>query len=313
MPHKHKRQRKPDDLSSHDLPPTARAKPLPVRESGNLTDNFASKTVQRKKAKAKKRADGYGLDDTPKAFARLMQLGKTGKGPSGLDNGDQPRGKKRKLADAEAKPAKPAKPASAKPEMEKPTIMPGERMSDFAARVNQALPVAGLARKGKAIEGVKERQTKTEKRMHKMYAEWREEEAKRKEREEEARELAEEEEEEKNALYGEDKTSIPAGKKGKRKKLIGETDDGEDDPWAVLKTRRDAPKGINDVVQAPPTFKAIPKEKFKVRNGAKVQVADIPKSAGSLARREELGETRKSIIESYRAMMESRRNTEKSG
>ena len=58
-------------------------------------------------------------------------------------------------------------------------------MADFAARVNQALPVGGLSRKGKQPDGVKERQTKTEKRLHKMYAEWREEEARRKEKLEE--------------------------------------------------------------------------------------------------------------------------------
>ncbi|KAK0664303.1 hypothetical protein DIS24_g563 [Lasiodiplodia hormozganensis] len=296
MPHKHKRKAREDD--DFDLPPTARAKPLSVRESGTLSDSFASKTKQRKDKKKAKRIEGYGADDTPKAFARLMQFSQTRKGVKGLDDGNEPRGKKRKT-NGDSKGSQ--KPEPVKPAPEMPKIQPGERMSDFAARVDQSLPVAGLARKGKKIEGFKERQTKTEKRIQKMISQWHEEEAKIKEREQEERDLAEIEEDEQEAMW-EDKTApipteVGGKKKGKRKGGV------EDDPWAVLKQKREEPKGLNDVAQAPPTFKAIPKEKFKVKNGARVQVADIPNAAGSLKRREELGEERKNIIERYRAMM----------
>lgn len=301
MPHKHKRKNRDDE--EYDLPPSARAKPLSVRESGTLSDNFASKTKQRKDKKKTKRIAGYGADDTPKAFARLMQFSQTGKGFKGLDNGE-PRGKKRKVNTDEKKVAQTQEPS--KPAQKVPKILPGERMSDFAARVDQALPVSGLARKGKNIEGFKERQTKTEKRIQKMISQWRDEEEKIKEREQEERDLAEIEEDEQEAMR-EDKTApIPTQgggkKKGKRKGNV------EDDPWAVLKAKREEPKGLNDVAQAPPTFKAVPKEKFKVKNGAKVQVADIPNAAGSLRRREELGEARKSIIENYRAMMAAKKH-----
>jgi len=78
---------------------------------------------------------------------------------------------------------------------------------------------------------------------------------------------------------------------------------GDDDPWEALKTTREKPRGLHDVAQAPPEFKILPKEKFKVRNGAVAQVADVPNKAGSLKRREELGEARRSIIERYRQMM----------
>ncbi|GME44642.1 B-block binding subunit of TFIIIC [Neofusicoccum parvum] len=320
MPHKHKRKVRDDDeygfsflgpdapadnfFQSFDLPPTSRAKSLPVRESGTLSENFASKTKQRKDKKKAKRIEGYGADDTPKAFARLMQFSKTGKGFKGLDDGVNPRGKKRKTNGGAKKDAQEEEPS--KPVSEVPKILPGERMSDFKARVDQALPVAGLARKGKSIEGFKERQTKTEKRIQKMISQWREEEEKIKEREQEEKDLAEIEEDEEQAMW-EDKTApIPTQGGGKKK---GKRKGGDDeDPWAVLKAKRDEPKGLNDVAQAPPTFKAIPKEKFKVKNGAKVQVADIPNAAGSLRRREELGEARKSIIENYRAMMAAKKN-----
>ena len=70
----------------------------------------------------------------------------------------------------------------------------------------------------------------------------------------------------------------------------------------MLKQRREAPKGLHDVVQAPPKFGRLPKVLFK---GAKV--GDVPKAAGSLRRREELGETRAEIIKSYRSMMAQNR------
>jgi len=259
------------------------------------------------KPKRKRGADGsYVEDDTPRAFARLMER-QTNKRPmSGLDNGDRP-AKKAKTG-AAGKPVAPTKASADKKlkdvaeQLQIPKIMPGERMGDFAARVDQAMPVIGLARKGKVnIEGLKERRTKTEKRLHKMYAQWREEDVKIKEAAEEAREKAEAEEEEKAAAYGEESIQIPSEARA-RKKAIGEVDDGKDDPWAVLKDKREKPKGLHDVVQAPPEL-VKPKEKFKTKRGAKVDVANIPNAVGSLKKREELSEARKEVIERYRAMM----------
>ncbi|OCL03935.1 hypothetical protein AOQ84DRAFT_226732 [Glonium stellatum] len=299
MPHKHTR-RKTGDVSSFDLPPSAKAKPLSVRKEASA-DSVQSK---RNKAKRKKIQDGYGEDDTPKAFARLMQFRSTGKGPKGLDNGDAPKSKKRKLdQETQNNTSENITPAI-------PKIMPGERMSDFAARVNQALPISGLARKGKIMDGIKERMTKHEKKLRKLQEGWRKEEARIREKEEEKRELAEEEQDELEAMW-EDKTSeIPIkGRKGKRRRLIGEQADNDGDPWEALKASREQPKGLHDVVQEPPQFTRIPKEKFKVKNGARVQVSDVPNAAGSLRRREELGEARKSIIESYRKLMGEKRNS----
>jgi len=231
-----------------------------------------------------------------------MQYHNTKKRPSGLDDGSDRRGKKRK-SNATEKETAVAVPAA--PAVEVPKIMPGERLADYSARVDQALPIGGLARKGKVkVEGIKERRTKTEKRLHKMYDSWREEEARRKEKLEEQQEQEEEEEDERDAeMGGKPAPLLPDGRKAKRRRMIGEKADDDGDPWAVLKTRRDAPKGLHDVVQAPPSFKAVPKEKFKVRNGAKVDVANIPTAAGSLKRREELSDARRDVIERYRAIM----------
>ena len=187
-----------------------------------------------------------------------------------------------------------------------PKIQPGERLGDFAARVNQAFTVGGLTRKGKVkVEGLKERQTKTEKRLQKMYASWREEEARRKEKSEEEQELEEEAEDEREAAMGGQSLKLPNETKTKRKRMVGENiaADNDDDPWAELNMNRAQPRGLHDVVKAPPTFKAVPREKFKVRNGARVDVSDVPGAAGSLKRREELGRARREVIERYRGMM----------
>ena len=217
-----------------------------------------------------------------------------------------------------------------------PTIRPGERMSDFSARVDAALPVSGLMTKTakgangskKDPLGLKVGRTKTEKKMHRMYDEWREQDRKIKEAREEAREIAEEEEEEGMGMGGwkketstynqndqnddnnpsnNESKSKKSTKLKKRKRLIGELDDGDDDPWAKLKDLRgeQARTGLHDVVLAPPTFKALPREKFKGfgGKGAKVEVGNVPRASGSLRRREELGEVRRGVVEGYRALM----------
>jgi hypothetical protein len=206
-----------------------------------------------------------------------------------------------------------------------PTIRPGERMSEFSARVDAALPVSGLINKGskggKDPLGLKVGRTKTEKRMHRMYDEWREQDRKIKEKREEALELAEEEamDEDGQVRWKVDiDAQNPSGGgkkngkkgKGKKKKVLGELDDGEDDPWAKIKELRGEKKaGLNDVVQAPPSFDRVPKEKFKVR-GARVEVEDVPKASGSLRRREELSSVRRSVVEGYRAMMKKGKGEE---
>jgi len=243
-----------------------------------------------------------------------MAFHKTGKGPQGLDDGVQNTNKKRKRGGADPiNDERMPFPAKSEQSYEVPKILPGERLTDFSARVNQAIPIAGLAKKAKNMDGIKERQTKHAKRLQKMQAAWREEEGRRKDRDEEQRELAEEEEDEQKAEYGDAALSgatsnLRRGRKGKRKgKQIGEISDEEEDPWQVVEERREKPKGIFDVVQAPPTFTKVPKEVFKVRGGAKVQVADVPNASGSLRRREELGQTRQNIIEQYRQIMSSKR------
>jgi hypothetical protein len=294
---------------SFNLAPSKIAKPLPT-----FNADFKSKRPNKKNNNAtpvrkqkQSTTNGYKHDDTPRAFARMLaQQTSKKRQRSDLDDDQHVRkSKKQKGVPVNDIPQDQSQPLEAPHTADVPKILPGERLGDFAARVDQALPVTGLARKGKVnIEGLKERQTKTEKRLHKLYASWREDEARLKEKEEERRELEEEANEERQAEMGGQRLEFPASKrKAKRKRMVGEVADVDDDPWAELKSRREERRGLNDIVQAPPSFKALPKEKFKVKNNAKVDVADVPRDAGSLKKREALSAARKEVIERYRSMM----------
>ncbi|KAK5118888.1 hypothetical protein LTR62_000098 [Meristemomyces frigidus] len=344
MPHKHTRKAGTKDDAHFNLAPTTKVRPLPAFAGVTKWKDAKKQQNGKKRAPEKPKQKtavsttttiptGYKEDDTPRAFARLMQFQTTRKRPSGLDDNvrSETKAKKRRKLDKDAE-AKEADVTATVPEVkvDVPKIQPGERLADYAARVDQALPVSGLARKGKGakIEGIKERQTKTEKRMQKMYASWREDDTRLKEKEEERIEEEEEKEDERRAMYGEnykgpDLTRALAAGNGKV----------EEDPWAVLKKKRKLAeaeaeakeaaalsaqseqtkkkkkglKGVHDVVLAPPTIKVVPKEKFKVKNGAAVDVANVPGKAGSLKRREELGEARRDVIERYRAMMKQQK------
>ncbi|KAL2133294.1 hypothetical protein VTI74DRAFT_2595 [Chaetomium olivicolor] len=313
MPHKHTRREK--DESAFDLPPSQIAKPLPPTISSKKAAEKKTNDPPTKSGQKRKRGRG-DPDDAPRAFKRLMAL-TSGKAPrSGLDNGDAPekgKGKKKNKAANRSTDAT----ASAPTPAEELKIRPGERLSEFSHRVDAALPISGLVNKtvknGKDPLGLKVRRTKKERKMHNMYAEWREIDRKVKERREEERELAEEREMENEALGVSWKLEMEAAahgkkksKKGKRGKYIGEASGPEGDPWAEIKKKRGEVKvGINDVAQAPPELK-LPRKNLLVR-GATVAVDDIPKAAGSLRQREELQGIRQEIVASYRKMMSERR------
>lgn len=339
MPHKHKRKAD-DDQSHYNLPPSARAAPLPVTTSKHgapLTSNFASSRANKKRKVANIR--GYGADDTPKAFARLMAFKASGgKRRNGLDDGTKAKPKKAKKQPNTAAQRKSSSTAAGKdgedatgeqqgdvvdceaqPVAATLKIQPGEKMSDFVARVNQALPLTGIARSSKKnIPGMgpDHRVTKHEKKLKRLQAGWRKEEERIQDKEAEERELAEEEQDEMDALW-EDKTAAPlgaqgkkkSGKKGKRKRVVGEVDDKEDAWEALQRRKKGEKKSIHDVVQEPPSFDKVPREIFKVKNldGARAEVGNVPRGVGSLARREELGRERMGIIETYRKMMKEKR------
>lgn len=211
----------------------------------------------------------------------------------------KPQGRKRKREDTRENKSKKL---DSKPDM--PKILPGERMSDFAARVDQMLPLSGISKKGRnslnksedaAIRKLREtRQTKHEKKLRRLQEGWRKDEERIREKEAEALEELEAQQEEINELLKEWREEAGGGigvkKKngkqqngasGKKKKkdkrhrkghgsedgsgAEEDSDEDDDDPWAKLnKTRSAKPVNPFEVVQAPPTNLVKPKEKFKV-------------------------------------------------
>lgn len=279
--------------------------------------------VKRKRGAAEK-------DDAPRAFKRLMALKDGKKIRSGLDDGvkkgapskkeGKNKSKGRKTGDDDKDTAETNAKKNGSDEL---TIRPGERLSDFSRRVDAALPVMGLvsktAKDGKDPLGLKVVRTRKEKKMHKLYDEWRREEAaiqeKRREEAEEAEERALEESDTlgvkwrvdmEGAVGGAGKKKGKKGKKG-TKSVWEVADKDDEDPWETLKKKRGETKiGLHDVVKAPPEFKVVPKQIFKV-GGAAVDVGTIPKAAGSLKRREELQGVREEVVAAYRRMMEGKR------
>ncbi|KAI8627651.1 hypothetical protein F5Y19DRAFT_440692 [Xylariaceae sp. FL1651] len=310
MPHKHTRKLR--DESTFDLPPTQLARSLPVKQTLNKDSNHHKVKAKPKATPAqpthglKRKRDAGPRDDAPRTFKRLMAYAGGRKVRSGLDSSDGPRavkGKKRNLAQETQNTEAETKPKSAIP-----TIRPGERMSEFSARVDAALPLAGLINKSikgnKDPLGLKAWRTKKEMKMHKLYDEWREQDRKIKEKREEELELQAEKELDEEETGVSWKLNVGDHATGKRKKKAKADDE---DPWEILRKKRGETRpGLHDVALAPPEFTVKPSKQLLVR-GAAVQVDDIPKAAGSLKRREELQAARGDIVAAYRKAMNDKR------
>ncbi|CCU75058.1 hypothetical protein BGHDH14_bgh01706 [Blumeria hordei DH14] len=308
MPHKHKR-REEVDKSLTDLPPTLFADPLPAYNPTRGKATTTSAVDKSRKTGKKRKRNHNNQDDTPKLFVSLLEFQKGKKLPLGLDDGS--RTKKTAKASSQGK-AKPDCKVTTSSEV--PVIRSGEKLSEFSARVDAALPVSGLinnsAKRANDPLGLKTKRTRMEKRMHKMYDEWRVEEAKRKEMRQEAAELIEEKESSVNGQmnmksYVSTSATSAKVKKTKRKKLQRDASDSDEDPWAQIKRDRGEKKpGLHDLVQAPPAISIIPKEKFQARVTSS-NVENVPRGSGSLRRRELLGEMRRNVLEGYRSSLVS--------
>ncbi|KAI1335212.1 hypothetical protein F5Y15DRAFT_254305 [Xylariaceae sp. FL0016] len=315
MPHKH--TRRVTDDSTFDLPPSQVARSLSVREQQQKQDGKHKPEPTKPAGERKRKRSAAQKDDAPRAFKRLMAYAGGKKPRSGLDNGDGPtKQDKKKKNNNKQTQKQPDEEQKVEPQpkapRDTPTIRPGEKMSEFSARVDAALPIAGLVNKSqqgsKDPLGLKKWQTRKEKKMQKMYDEWREEDRKIKEKREEELELQAEKEleDEENGVSWKLEPQGGRKKKGKKGKYIGEVGDDED-PWEALKKKRGETRpGLHDVMKAPPELNKKFSKKLLV-GGAAVEVDGIPKSAGSLKRREDLQSVRDETIASYRAMMSQKR------
>jgi hypothetical protein len=280
----------------------AEALPVAAPAKRNGKDRKSSKVPEGDGSGHKRKRAGGQKDDTPRAFKRIMAFSQGKKFRSGLDDGTDP-----KQSENQAKPASAAQPEE-KPEL--PTIRPGERLGDFAARVDAELPLAGLLNKtgktGKDPLGIKVQRTRKERKMHRLYDQWREEERKLQEKREEEKDLAEERALEDENLGVSWPASRPSRKRGGKSGSKGAA--GMDDMWEELRRKRaEAKVGLHDIAKAPPELHRGSLVKHKVLDGAKVEVGSVPKAAGSIRRREELAKVRDQVVESYRSLVDAKR------
>ncbi|ANB11987.1 conserved fungal protein [Sugiyamaella lignohabitans] len=216
------------------------------------------KVSKKNKAASKPTQNGDDMeDDMPKEFKRLMnwsnkKQGKVAKGTEGEERG---RSRTRESTSSVASISNTTPAADLK-------ILPGERMSDFSRRVNEALPLV-KARKGSPSRADKRKARKRAK--------------------DEANSRKKKDDDDDDDNDEDDEDQKP--KKGKR--------EPSPDPWAHLESKK--PK-FGDVADRPPELNLPTK---LLRN--------VPKSAGSLARRVILEEERDRVIQSYRALMEQKR------
>lgn len=302
MPHKHKRGNLAS-TSSYNLPPSQVAYPLNPTEKS---------TSQPKSLKRKTK------DDTPRAFSRLFGTYRPPR--SGLDDGVRPSKKKKANgAEVSASGTQTSVPTpQPNPTIEAPSRQYNESMSSFAARVDAALPLSGIQKKSGIAQGVDQaRQTRTERKMQKMYKQWRAEDLQLKEKAEDM--LGETQNDDDEDLVktmgviaepsskGKTKRKRKGKGKGKGKPAAGDGVSGssdDEDPWAKITAKRqEAEKGsggglvgLHDVVQAPPRFTKVLKGKMDFKVGQ-----------GGLKRQVELSEARQSVVEGYRQMMKHRR------
>ena len=268
---------------SYDLPPSQNALPLPItsgRQADKRTPHQPNPERQRKYPK--------NGNDAPRAFRRLMAYAQGRKTRPGLDDGEVVSIRKQ----------------TQEAVLEVPRMKPGEDLRSFSARVDAALPVTGLATKvkivdGKDLLGLKVQRTRKERKMHKLYDQWRAEEQKIRAKREEQCELAAEREMDPDttSLFSEAGFGDVDGSK-KRRRLGKEQDD---DPWLeLIRKRGEAKIGLHDVAQAPPENLHKQTRKQLQVGGAVVDVDNVPKTAGSLHRREELRAARDNAVEAYK-------------
>ncbi|PNS19319.1 Acyl-CoA dehydrogenase [Sphaceloma murrayae] len=310
MPHKHTRRPTGTSDKNFDLPPTVKARPLSVGKA----------TSTETKPKKRKRANA---DDTPREFKRLMQM------QASLLSKSQPSAPTTSIPKQEGRSNRRRKPekGSKAPEPEHKRIKTEDDESEDAPAaakdVVQAKRPSGNTdpswnQRGpleKDLPMLKEKSSRLQRKIEKKVSTWRsEDERLRKKREDDLARYREEEEEriagllEKSGVSAavmedpevmkqlglgdeEEVVQVKEPTRGKKKRRGREEDD-----WEILKGKREAPKGLHDVVKAPPELRKV-KDRFKKqKDGAMEQ-------DGGLKRKADLGEARLEVIRRYRELM----------
>ncbi|KPI35520.1 uncharacterized protein AB675_10919 [Cyphellophora attinorum] len=294
MPHKHKRKREDNDKADFDLPPTAKAAPLPATSRPKAVvalddkDGTAKRSNKRRKPNSagSKQHQARPMDDTPKQFARMMAFQNEGKKlRKGLDDGvvQKPKdGKKKQKKQShndtstngtQVEAGADSTIATAPAAVDTPAlkILPNEKLRDFALRVDQSLPLSSIPKHSTKPPTTEEKAylTKHNKRLARMQAAWRSDEERLRQKEQQREEDVLDQKEEEGLLWM-DVDEARRERKGKRKGKEG-------DIWAELVTKRKdglvgGTGGLNagTAVQAPPVLRGV-KNLFKERRDVKAR------------------------------------------
>jgi len=210
---------------------------------------------------------------------------------SGLDNGETKKqlAKKRKLTGDGSGGGDTLK--QTRSELK---IQPGESLREFGRRVDAAIPVHFPKRDGSVREGKKKKLKKEEEVVDEN------------EEPEEGEEVHSDDDDEMKEQLRQAREGFEAAKRRKGGRKRGDSPD----PWADLGRKREAIR-FGEVAPAPPVLKKPKALLYMAGAKAAVDVDGVPRSAGSLAKREELAGERRSIVEAYRLMMEGKRAEEK--
>lgn len=230
-----------------------------------------------------KRAAAAAQGDKPSKSKNQKGTG-TANGQNGSTNSNNTIIKKKKFATSLTEPVNKQTTLAAATTSDL-KIKPGESMGDFSRRVNDALPM-GRAKSGGPSRGA----LRTAKKRARMEAEVAAARQKRIERGEDNG--GDDDDPDGNDI--ETSGNAKWNDRGTKRNKSGKREVSPD-PWGHLK--KPAPK-FGDVVDRPPELKLSAK-----------MLSNVPKAAGSMAKRFMLQDERQKVIDGYRALMESKRGT----
>ena len=234
------------------------------------------------------------FDDTSRAFERLTYMRQSTNGTISSSQDKPSISAKMKSSDHKSSNAKGSQ----------IKIRAGEKLSDFGARVDQALPIADLVRKGNKRSKTHDRcqDIKTEKKKWPIAYMTGSKKLSGNVPSEDVRYSSSDLDTEVRMSDGNTFEMMNYAEKKRRSRRARNSN--LEDPWAVLKTKRYKPSGLHDVAQAPPELKSL---KWTKRLNGSSGVGSCTKI--SPRRREDLERVRKSVIQNYRRTMAERRST----
>lgn len=254
----------------------AKAK-APLKKVEPVFDNDPKASTSKSAGKRKGKSKDNTKNSTPKVDKDGFMI---------MD--DTPKSFQRAMMRSKALTSSSVKPTTKPSESPKLKIKPGESMKEFSQRVNQALPVSHVkAGNGPSRAALKQKRARERVQKEQEAAKQRRRDAGEVDEDDED-EQANEAEEKRIMRWGHREAKVVRTKDGKRRREVSP------DPWAVLESKKAKPK-FGEVADAPP--------EIRIRGN---KLTNVPKAAGSLAKRFMLQQERESVIENYRKLKEQR-------